>query len=377
MKTTLRAFALAALLAAGIAALPRPPAATPLVFLSPGQETTPQDPTGFVIRGLVHKGGVPVAGARVKVLPQRASGRVFITVPFSRQAMTDENGMFTVAGVPPGPARIAAMPERLPPTVQSLEVSEDTRVVIEIQAGIDIAGVVASEDAPVAGALVSLRLAGHDAVAEHRPFRETRTDAEGRYRLEGLDAARSVRVIVVAEGFCPIEMVLRTPADAPSQIDLDPGELMLGRIVTTGGAPVAGARIEAGQGEGYTAATSSGDGGEIRLGGLVARPVTLRAHADGYAPARLELAEPGDGWIIVLRRNGGLAGRAPAGSTLVVEAESGIYRRQVGQDGSFRWDGLPAGRVEAKAVDRSGRVLASRKVEIPEGAVAEGVSLQP
>ena len=377
MKTTPRAFALAALLVACGVALLDVPEQAPLVFRSPGQETNGQELTGFVIRGRVHLGGSPVSGARVKVLPHTRTSRVLITVPFARQSMTDENGRFEIKGIPPGPARIVVIPDRLPPSMQTLEVSGDAEVEVGLQTGVDLEGTVFSGGIPVANAAVSLRLSGPEAVGEARPFREAVTDAEGRYRLEGLDPGRSARMVIIASGYRPIELGVRTPEDIPPRIDLDPGVQMRGRIVATGGAPVEGVRIQAGQGEGYTAAALSGIGGEVRLGGLIPRPVVLRAHVDGYAPARLELQEPADGWTIILRRNGGVSGRAPAGSMLVVEAESGIYRRPVGPDGTFRWDGLPAGPVEAKAVDGSGRTLASRQVEIPEGAIAEGILLQP
>jgi hypothetical protein len=101
---------------------------------------------------------------------------------------------------------------------------------------------------------------------------------------------------------------------------------------------------------------------------------------EGYAPTHLTLADPSSEWTVVLRRTGGLEGRIDPESGaawLVVEAAGATYRRPLGADGSFRWEGLPPGPAEARATDPEGRVLARKKVEIPEGEVAAGILLTP
>lgn len=381
MKTTLRAFALAAVLAAAGLTFLRLSLPPTLVFRSPGQESTSLDARGFTVRGRVIHQGAAVQGAQVKLTPLRKFRRgVLVTAPLTRQAVTDSEGRFEVLGASEGPAQLSVIADRLAPSGTRLEIdsaSGASEVVIALESGVALEGQVAAGDFAVVGAQVSVRPVGHDTDADHRPLRAGVTDDAGRFRLEGLDPAKALRLVILAEGHRPYEKTLRTPSEVTGRIDLDPGLQIWGKVVAAGGMPVAGAEIQASQGEGYTAGTRSGDSGQVRLGGLIHRPLTIRVLVEGFAPAKLDLANPYSGWTIVLRRNGGLAGRGPAGSWLVIETADATFRRGLGADGSFRWDGLPAGPAEARTTDRNGRILAARKVEIPEGEVAGGILLMP
>ena len=381
MKTTVTGLALAAVVAAAGAALIRPGPSPKRAFLSPGGQATRETPGGFTVRGRVLHEGLAVPGAQVRLaLSRSAKAGVLITAPPLLQTQTDEAGGFTFTGVPDGPARLFVIASKLAPSITTVEVRPDplgTDLQILLQAGAVLEGRVTSGQMAVAGAQVSVRLIGRDAHTDRRPLREGTTDADGRYRLEGLDPARPLHLEILAEGHRPFEKSYRSPMEASGPIELDPGLQISGRVVTTAGEPVAGATVQASQGEAYTPDTVSGSSGEIRLGGLVARPLSIRAFRDGFAPARLDLTELSSGWTIVLRKNGGVAGQAPPGSWLVIESAGTTYRRKTGADGAFRWDGLPPGPAEARATDSSGRVLASRKVEIPEGEVADGILLAP
>jgi hypothetical protein len=289
--------------------------------------------------------------------------------------VTGEDGRFELAGVPGGPARLAVFADRLAPSIERFEVLSDpagTEATIALLSGIGLEGRVTAGEAIVAGARVSVWLAGYD-----RPLREGTTDGEGRYAFEGLDGARPIRLVVLAQGHRPFEKSFRVPTEAPDRIDLEPGLAAAGRILTSSGAPLDGAEVTASQGEGYSPEGRTGPSGEIRLGGLVSRPLSIRVSKEGFAPARLELAGPSSGWTITLRRTGGLAGRAPAGAWLVIESAGATFRRGLGADGSFQWEGLPPGPAEARATDKEGRILTARKVEIPEGEVAGGILLAP
>ena len=381
MKTTLGALALAAVAAAAGLALIRPGNPPTRPFLSPGGQSGEEIRGGFSVRGRVLHDGVAVPGARVRLASrQSAKPGVLITAPTLRQTQTDEAGAFTLTDVPEGPGRLIVISDRLAPSTMTVEVRPDsagTDVEVLLQTGSVLEGRVSSGDGPVAGAHVSVMLRGSDAHADRRPLREGTTDADGRYRLEGLDPVRPLRLIVLAEGYRPFEKSFRNPIEASGPIDLDPGLQVSGRVATATGDPIAGASVQANQGEAYAAETLSGSAGEIRLGGLIARPLSIRVFLDGFAPARLELSELSDGWTIILRRNGGVAGQAPPGSWLVIDAGGSTYRRKTDADGAFRWEGLPPGPAEARATDKAGRILASRKVEIPEGEVAGGILLAP
>ena len=373
MKTTLRGLALAVVVAGAGFTLIRPAPPFRRIFQSPGAQSAEKATPGFTVRGLVLHEGSAVAGARVRLVPLKtARGGVLVTTPLSRQAVTDSDGRFELLDVPQGPGRLVVIADRLAPSFTTMEIPASD-VTIPLEAGATMEGRVGA----IAGAQVSVFLLGKESLLDRRPLREGITDAEGRYRMEGLDPARPIRLVILAEGYRPFEKSLRSSAEWPSETNLDPGIQISGRLVTASGEPVADAKVEASQGEGYISGTRSLATGEVRLGGLIARPLSIHVLLDGFAPARLDLAGPSNGWTITLRRNGGLAGQAPAGSWLVIETASATFRRGLGADGSFRWEGLPPGPAEARATDRSGRLLASRKVEIPEGEVAGGILLAP
>jgi protocatechuate 3,4-dioxygenase beta subunit len=75
---------------------------------------------------------------------------------------------------------------------------------------------------------------------------ETRTDADGRFRVQAKGSSRGVGLRVLARGFA----ILDRRVDRPTERDLDVGSLTLqrgavvaGRVVDTGGAPVRGAQV--------------------------------------------------------------------------------------------------------------------------------------
>jgi hypothetical protein len=367
MKTTLRFAALAALLATGAFVALRTSLPPRLVFRSPGEQSTTLSTSGFTLRGRVTHDGFVIPGARIKAVPAR------LDTLLERLAVTDSDGRFNLPGLPEGPARVTVTADRLAPATLSVEVGPATAdLAVALEAGVILEARVAEGGAAVEGAQVAVHARG-----EHRPLRAGVTDSDGRFRLEGLDPAGDLRLVILAEGRRPFETTLRTPGDCPAELNLVSGLQIDGRVTTTDGMPVGEVEVVASQGEGYTAVGRSRDTGDVRIGGLIGRAISLRVLKDGFAPARLDLPSPSSGWTIVLRRTGALAGRGPAGSFLVIETGGATYRRGMGSDGRFRWDGLPPGPAEARATDGSGRVLASRRVEIPEGGVADGVVLLP
>ena len=379
MKTTLRALALVGLVAAVGGAWWRQTLPPRHLYRSAGQETSAPAPDGATIRGRVLHDGAAVAGAQVRLLPLVEDRRgVRVTSPIILKAETDEEGRFEVKGAPQGRARLSIVSDRFAPAVTSIEVGvENPDVTFTLDQGLSIEARVQAGLKPVAGATVTAKLTGHDFAHDRRPYREVATDAEGRFRMDGFDPSRPFRLVILAEGYRPLEQSYRTTQEMPELLDLAPGVQISGRVVTTAGNPVEGVELRAGQGEGYVATGRSGPTGEVRIGGLVTRSVTIRARASGFAPAKLELTSPTSGWTLVLRRQGGVAGRAPAAAWLEIESGGATYRRRLAADGSFRWEGLPPGPAEARATDLKGRVLATRRLEIPEGDIADGIQLAP
>jgi hypothetical protein len=377
MKTTLRCLALAGALAAAGAALHRQTGPSRLIFQAPGQEEFLPPPAGSAtLRGQVLHDGAGVAGALVRLIPSTSKGSgPIVTSRFTLQTRTDVAGRFEIPGAPEGPARLAVLADGFAPSITTLDVPAELTVVLED--GVAMEGIVADGKAAVPGARVSVSLAGRDSEVERRPLREGVTDAEGRFRLAGLDPSRPLRLVILSERHRPYEKSLRSPLDATDRIDLDPGLETSGRILTAAGDPVAGTEVTASQGEGYTAAARSGTAGDVRIGGLIPRAVAIRVLVEGYAPAKLDLPGPGAGWTIHLKRTGGVAGRAPAGSWLVIATGNATYRRSIGDDGRFHWEGLPPGPAEARATDLAGNIMSSSRVEIPEGGIAGGILLMP
>ena len=357
------------------------------VFLSPGLRWghPARRVEGAPIRGQVLRGGLAVPGASVAFVPNHPGRRdVLITAPTVWRATTGTDGRFELAGIPAGPGRLAAITEALAPSFMALEVPADPsgiEVVVLLEFGVPLAARVLSSDIPVAKARVTVWMAAAAGwLLEGRPLREVTTDAEGQFRLEGLPPGRPLRMLVRADGFRPFEKTLSSPEGAPDRIDLDPGLAAWGRVVTSEGLPLGDAGVSVSQGGAYLVETRSDARGVVRLGGLEARQFTLWIQKDGYAPRHLNLADSSSEWNVVLRRTGGLEGRVAPGAGavwLVVESAGATYRRPLGADGTFRWEGLPPGPAEARATDEPGRVLARKNVEIPEGEVAAGILLSP
>lgn len=368
------------LASAGVALLMEKAPREPLAFRLGRAPSAPRAP-GYPVRGRVTHLGVAVPGAEIQLaILGRGKPPIQVTTVHAAFARSGDDGRFQFSDVPAGPLRLAVIAKGLAPSFRAFDLPADPAgvdVLVELDAGAVLEGCLMSAGTPVAGARVSTWLTGLDAQMDRRPLRVATSDAEGRYRMEGFDPARPIRLVILADGFRPVEHAYRTPGEAPDRFDLDPGLAAWGRIVTTSGAPLDGAQVTAGQGEAYPAETRTDSSGEARIGGLIGRPVTLRVSKDGYAPARLELPAPSAGWTVVLRQNGGLAGRAPDAAWLVIVREGETYRRPIAKDGSFQWEGLPPGPAEVRSTLESGRVLAVRKVEIPEGEIAGGILLKP
>ncbi len=197
-----------------------------------------------VLGKVVDTEGNPVTGAQVELRwpLDQSDFRSPLDTP-ATAAATDDQGAFTLPATAPGEYEVGVRhteySERpvtrvdVPAGESDFEIGDFTLV-----AGATIDGVVTgAEGKPVAGATVLSRGAYR---AGGSPTRTARTDAEGRFRLDGLSsdlADLSVR----ATGYpLLVRAGVRTNADEPVLIELKPGASVGGRVLDNGGNGVAG-----------------------------------------------------------------------------------------------------------------------------------------
>ncbi len=125
---------------------------------------------------------------------------------------------------------------------------------------------------------------------------KTRTGADGRFRLTGLDPESVYEVVATARDFVPARQTVRPAPDLSIELVLDPGRALVGFVVDEGGAPIGGAKISLFEIEADLArrmrgqaaddsrrSTESNPDGSFRIRGLGDRPVALLVRSAGYA----------------------------------------------------------------------------------------------
>ncbi|MEX1025336.1 MAG: carboxypeptidase-like regulatory domain-containing protein [Planctomycetota bacterium] len=148
--------------------------------------------------------------------------------------------------------------------------------------------------APVAGA--ALEAAPERFAATERMTSATRAD--GGFELDVLDAQSTYRLRVRADGFFPDVLEALVPGGAPTTVHLRVAPSLIGRVRSTAGQPIPGARVrlvaETELGDVLEVETVSDEAGTYRLaGGLLdsehLNQSALEASAAGFAPNRVKL----------------------------------------------------------------------------------------
>ncbi len=319
--------------------------------------------------------GLPVAGAAVTVaglhpLPLGYAGDAPVRAP--ARTVTDADGWFRIPLIASGAVLVTATAPGLGDGAARARVPGEVRVELPVAGGSDLAGRVRTTDgAPAAHVEVYAQGEG-----ETHSFRfRTVTAADGTFTLSGLDPGAwtlhawrgrrndAANVLPAAAG--PF-----APGTRGIEIRVETGRVLEGRVVDTGGRPVARAPVSA-LPEDAAAPRSGGSGfmttaddGSFRIVGLRDVPHLLIAHPpqerDGALTiARVHGARPGGQPVeIVLDAGLSIDGvvRGPAGAPL----ESGTVRAEpldaasdpepvswrggrIGADGRFTIRGLRAG----------------------------------
>ncbi len=393
--------ALLGALAAGLAALAvaqAPPASKSVPPPAPGpaakaRPSAPSPPTRLDVL-VVDPAGRPVEGAFVAVAPVTGAYRPGgeIAPEKARTGFTSADGRVRLEALPPGPWNAWVSAKGFVTAPVRRVASGPLRVRLE-RGGV-IAGVVREGDGgrPVAGARVvvesdvpSLAVGGADPVHP-----EAVTDAEGRFRLEGIGRA-AVRLSVRAPGYA---RATRSGVRAGSSVELYlfPGATLSGSVRDDAGRPVRGALVRA-QGDTAWEAPAperTDESGRFVMAGVAPGEYTLVAREGGRAPGiAVVVVEPlGEASASLVLSDGGFVtgrivdaeGRPLAGRARVEEYEgkalppfaSDMLVAAAGADGAFALGPLPLGSLE---VTVSAPRHASRRVEAGVSARGRAVDL--
>ncbi len=326
---------------------------------------------------VVNDQGRPVGGAEVFLVDRLPPGEFLDGVGGGREpdATSGADGGFSVGELPAGVAQqlVARAAGFLPAAVRGVRPPTATPLLVRLETGFRLAGLVVDEQSqPVPRAQVELTSQkGLEEDPYHRPIgrrvtREAVSDADGRFQIAAVPAGPAV-LTASARGFVsPGEIELELPQRDPSRplvVRLRSGAVLWGRVSTTSGEGVAGARVVAGD-----AAAASDAEGSYRLSGLAEGEQRVEVQHPSYrrlartvqidaGENRLDIELPAgvsvDGRVVD-------AGRDPvAGAEVRLRSEGPggrfDYRSRSDADGQFRLEPVAAGlyRLEATAPDRS------------------------
>ncbi len=378
--------------------------------------------------------GRPVSGARVSLTtgpPRPLPIPIPVNIPFGEPSLTDENGRFTLSGLPARrPFRLAVeQPGFMPWEATDIRLrpgEKRTGVDAWLDAGLMVTGrVVDKEGRAIGGASVTATRAQEGSPMGGRVmFRmgsgpggrgrtttfgggdslpETITAQDGVFRVRG--ARPGVWSLdVKAGGFAPKNVAGLKLDDGAKTLDagdlvVDKGAALKGRVVDSAGAPIPFARGAARRELEIVSETVAGPDGTFALEDLVpAAPVALVFSAEGFGQKETTgLAPPVDDLTVTLPTASTLSGevldqesRRPVAdfsvSTTRTRSAGGggmsQMNRMVGPEesfhdeaGAFTLDDVSPGRLDVTVRAPGFRESVLRDVEVPEGKDVEGVRI--
>jgi protocatechuate 3,4-dioxygenase beta subunit len=372
---------------------------------------------GLEARGrVVDAAGQPIAGAEIRLSrPERGGSRFLLAIGGmgdreKPDASSGPDGSFRVAGLEAGEYALAFSregyaPKRVPSVAVQVEGPNDWAPVV-LSAGVAIAGVVRNGkgDAVVGAQVFSF--------GEGMGMRDTSTDPQGQFRLDGFGADRAVNLSVRAEGYAALHRSVTPPAEDLSLVLKTTGTIR-GRVEDA-----ATTRPVTDFSASYTSPRAGGFGGmQIRMGGesekafqsadgtfeltdVPAGKWNVTASAPGYRPAEVAGIEIGEGEtkegvVLSLKKGGAVSGRVldprrgigianatvswseGSGASGMGQAQAALARFigdgpavSTDGDGRYRLDGLPAGKVTI-AAEHPDYLEVSRQVEVEDEATVD------
>lgn len=360
---------------------------------------------------LADQSGLPVAGARITLIPENEQTRALallagrtVQADYPTTKSTTE-GIFEITPVPAGRHVLVVLADGFEPSIlpgvavsPDMPIQELDTVYLEPAARLD--GVVRDPDGrPIGGAQVAVSLLATDGrSAAGRPGEAAVTDEDGRFEVGGLARGRKVNLSVRKEGFVPrVVPGQEVPQENEVRVTLELAGEVFGRVVDEIGNPVEWALVrvqpEAADGSAVRRSQTLGATdlsvltnakGRFHVGGIEPGTVEILASADCCRPTfQRHQVEPGvaESVIeIVLRPGASIEGivldpghRPLPGVLVSADGRS----NHTATDGRFRLTGLDTGTVALHAwhpdfgsVRRTADPAADEPVEIVYAAPA-------
>jgi len=330
---------------------------------------------GLAVRGVVvEPTGRPAPGVVVEASPASRSGDGIAFAERSVTARSGDDGAFALAGLEPGSYVLSASGENGESAREVVEAGVEEPVELRLEGAGAIAGTVAGRDgSPVEGASVS-GYGGAETQLEPVPV-----DAGGAFTFPRV-AAGQYRVWAAADGWAQAQgqVTVEPGRTATVELTLERGGTVVGRVLGLTAAELSrcqvfsrGARTRPAPDGSFTLTGVPLGRGEV--GAFVlpeskrrTAPVELTAVEE---PATVELDFSRGARVFgSVRRRG-----APAPGVLVEAAGGSGGGATTTSDSQGQWElaGVEPGRVEVRARDRSGRVLAARALEVSGDARVE------
>jgi hypothetical protein len=332
------------------------PTGLPLKLLAPAPVTiTLARPRALV--GTVRARGAPAEGATIRLYSDQAT-----------VSLLAADGAFRAEGLFPGTYSVSASLGGLAASAQVVLSEPVTRVELVLdEALVALGQVLDSAGLPVPGAALSAKLGT-------RTIADARTDAQGRFRIEGV--ASGATLTASAEGYRPASTAVAS--DGEIVLMLEPLTLVTGRVVSSTGEPLPEVQVLA-RGASRGVATSDAFGA-FRLELEGPGPITLMAHHSLHGAGEVSVEAPASEVRLELSALGSVRARlvdsrgAPvAGARAMAWLEDVRKRNETfstdsasGEDGALVLAGLEAGVYRVRFSARGYRPAERQNVAVPE-----------